>query len=373
MSMTEASIPAVLADRAERQPDDVAYTFVDYEADPSGVTESLTWSEVYERVQVVAEKLAGLGSPGDRAVILAPQSLEYIVGFLGAIQAGFIAVPLSMPQTRHHDERVTGAMKDSTPVVVLTTSAVVDDIRKYGQADPTQRPPKFLEVDTLDFDTPPRSTAQPTLLKTAYLQYTSGSTRSPAGVVVTHRNVVVNLGQLLTDYYEAYPDGAPEDTTVVSWLPFYHDMGLIVGVFIPMVLGRPAVLMSPVAFMQKPSRWMQQLGSHPRAFTAAPNFAFELAVKRTSDEDLAGKDLSTVAVMINGAERVHGSTVRRFNQRFAQFGLPESAMRPSYGLAEATVYVAASAGGSRRRRCASTTRSWPPGMPSAATTKRAPS
>ncbi|GFM19839.1 MULTISPECIES: AMP-binding protein [Mycobacteriaceae] len=345
MSMTEASIPAVLADRAERQPDDVAYTFVDYEADPSGVTESLTWSEVYERVQVVAEKLAGLGSPGDRAVILAPQSLEYIVGFLGAIQAGFIAVPLSMPQTRHHDERVTGAMKDSTPVVVLTTSAVVDDIRKYGQADPTQRPPKFLEVDTLDFDTPPRSTAQPTLLKTAYLQYTSGSTRSPAGVVVTHRNVVVNLGQLLTDYYEAYPDGAPEDTTVVSWLPFYHDMGLIVGVFIPMVLGRPAVLMSPVAFMQKPSRWMQQLGSHPRAFTAAPNFAFELAVKRTSDEDLAGKDLSTVAVMINGAERVHGSTVRRFNQRFAQFGLPESAMRPSYGLAEATVYVAASAGG----------------------------
>ncbi|WP_347221133.1 glycoside hydrolase family 3 N-terminal domain-containing protein [Mycolicibacterium poriferae] len=345
MSMTEASIPAVLADRAERQPDDVAYTFVDYEADPAGVAESLTWSEVYERVQVVAEKLAGLGSPGDRAVILAPQSLEYIVGFVGAIQAGFIAVPLSMPQTRHHDERVTGAMKDSTPVVVLTTSAVVDDIRKYGQADPTQRPPKFLEVDTLDFDTPPRSTAQPTLLKTAYLQYTSGSTRSPAGVVVTHRNVVVNLGQLLTDYYEAYPDGAPEDTTVVSWLPFYHDMGLIVGVFIPMVLGRPAVLMSPVAFMQKPSRWMQQLGSHPSAFTAAPNFAFELAVKRTSDEDLAGKDLSTVKVMINGAERVHGSTVRRFNQRFAQFGLSDSAMRPSYGLAEATVYVAASAGG----------------------------
>lgn len=345
MPMTEASIPAVLADRAQRQPDDVAYTFVDYEADPAGITESLTWSEVHERVQVVAEKLASIGSVGDRAVILAPQSLEYIIGFLGAIQAGFIAVPLSMPQTRHHDERVTGAMKDSTPVVVLTTSAVVNDIRKYGQADPRRRPPKFLEVDTLDFDTPACPAAQPPLLKTAYLQYTSGSTRSPAGVVVSHRNVVVNLDQLLSDYYGACPDGAPEDTTVVSWLPFYHDMGLIVGVFIPMVLGRPAVLMSPVAFMQKPSRWMQQLGSHPSAFTAAPNFAFELAVKRTTDEDLAGKDLSTIMVMINGAERVHGSTVRRFNERFAAFGLSAAAMRPSYGLAEATVYVAASAGG----------------------------
>ncbi|MCZ0730510.1 AMP-binding protein [Mycolicibacterium iranicum] len=345
MALSEATIPAVLADRAQKQPDDTAYTFVDYEADPAGITDSLTWSEVYERSLVVAEKLAAIGSPGDRAVILAPQSLEYIVGFLGAIQAGFIAVPLSMPQTRHHDERVTGAMADSTPVVVLTTSSVVDDVRKYGQADPKQRPPKFLEVDTLDFDSPTKFTPLASLPKTAYLQYTSGSTRAPAGVVVSHKNVVVNVEELLTDYYEAYPDGAPEDTTIVSWLPFYHDMGLIVGVFIPMMLGKPAVLMSPVAFMQKPARWMQQLGSNTSAFTAAPNFAFELAVKRTTDEDMAGKDLSGVVVMINGAERVHGSTVRRFNERFAAFGLPDSAMRPSYGLAEATVYVAASHGG----------------------------
>ncbi|MDW5609953.1 MULTISPECIES: AMP-binding protein [Mycolicibacterium] len=345
MAPSEATIPAVLADRAQQQPNDIAYTFVDYEADPAGISESLTWSEVHERVQIVAEKLSKIGSPGDRAVILAPQSLEYVIGFLGAIQAGFIAVPLSMPQTRHHDERVTGAMKDSTPVVVLTTSAVVDEVRKYGQADPKARPPKFLEVDTLDFDSPPKPAPQVPLPKTAYLQYTSGSTRQPAGVVVTHKNVIVNLEQLLTDYYEACPGGAPEDTTVVTWLPFYHDMGLIVGVFIPMMLGRPAVQMSPVAFMQKPARWMQQLGSHPSAFTAAPNFAFELAVKRTTDEDLAGKDLSTVKVMINGAERVHGATVRRFNERFAAFGLADSAMRPSYGLAEATVYVVASAGG----------------------------
>ncbi|MDT5044602.1 MAG: long-chain fatty acid adenylase/transferase FadD26 [Mycobacterium sp.] len=344
MALVEHSIPAVLADRAEQQPDDIAYTFIDYEVDPAGLAESLTWSQVHERVQVVAAKLSAYGSPGDRAVILAPQSLEYIIAFLGAIQAGFIAVPLSMPQFSQHDERVSGAMRDSTPVAVLTTSAVVDDIRKYGQADPRQRAPRMIEVDTLDFDSPAKPAAV-SLPKTAYLQYTSGSTRQPAGVVVTHNNVVTNVGQLLTDYHEAYDGGAPADTTVVSWLPFYHDMGLIVGVFIPMVLGCQGVLMSPVAFMQRPARWMQQLASNTSAFTAAPNFAFELAVRRTSDEDLTGLDLGGVVVMINGAERVHGATVRRFNERFAQFNLPDTAMRPSYGLAEATVYVAASTGG----------------------------
>ncbi|MGE2735570.1 AMP-binding protein [Mycolicibacterium vaccae] len=344
MAPSKDTIPAVLADRARQQPDDIAYTFIDYDTDPAGVAESLTWSEVDDRAQVVAEKLAKLGSPGDRAVILAPQGLDYIVGFLGAVAAGFIAVPLSMPQTRHHDERIAGAMKDSAPVVVLTTSAAADDIRRYGQADPRQRPPKFLEIDALDFDWPAGAAAPATLPKTAYLQYTSGSTRQPAGVVITHDNVLANLGQLLADYYEAHPGGAPADTTVVSWLPFYHDMGLIVAVFVPMLLGKPAVLMSPVAFMQKPSRWIRQLGSHPSAFSAAPNFAFELAVKRTADTDLDGVDLRGVAVIINGAERVHGATVRRFNERFAPFGLRDAAMRPSYGLAESTVYVTASAG-----------------------------
>lgn len=344
-AFSQASIPEVLADRARHQPDDIAYTFIDYELDPAGVADSLTWSELHERAQIVAEKLTACGSPGDRVAILAPQSMEYVVGFYGAIAGGFIAVPLSMPQMRQHDERVTGAMGDSTPVAVITTSAVVDDVRRYGQADPRQRAPKFIEVDTLDFDSPPKSTPPVSLPKTAYLQYTSGSTRRPAGVVVSHRNVAINVGQLLTDYYEAYPDGPPEDATVVSWLPFYHDMGLIVGMFIPLLLGRRGVFMSPIAFMQRPARWIQQLASATGAFTAAPNFAFELAVKRTTDEDLAGMDLGGVSVMINGAERVHGSTVRRFNERFSAFNLPDNALRPSYGLAEATVYVSSSAGG----------------------------
>ena len=338
------SIPAALAARAQAQPDDVAYTFIDYEYDPAGAAESLTWSEVHERVQIVAEKLSKLGAPGDRAVILAPQSLDYVVAFLGAIQAGFVAVPLSMPMFRQHDERVSGVMADATPVAVLTTSDVIEDVRKYGQVESRSHAPKFIEVDTLDFDSPAKPPAPVALPKAGYIQYTSGSTRRPAGVVVTHQNIFENMEQILPDYFEAY-DEPPADLTVVTWLPLYHDMGLLVGVFLGMRMGRGTVLMSPVAFMQKPARWIQQLALNPHTFTAAPNFAYELAVKRTKDEDLAGLDLSGVVVMINGAERVHGATVRRFNERFGPYGLPEAAMRPSYGLAEATVYVTSSAGG----------------------------
>ena len=301
----------------------VAYTFIDYEAHPAGLAESLTWSQVHQRAQVVAEKLLMCGSPGDRAAILAPQSLEYVIAFLGAIQAGFIAVPLSVPQFGQHDERVSGALRDCAPVAVLTTSAVVDDVRNYAQAQPRQRAPRVIEIDALDFDSPRTPTANVgSVPKTAYLQYTSGSTRQPAGVVVTHKNVIANLEQLMSDYFEDYGNVPPPDTTVVSWLPFYHDMGLVLGVFLPMALGRPAVLMSPVSFMQKPARWMQLLAANASTFTAAPNFAFELAVRRTSDDDLAGLDLAVCVVMISGAERVHGATVRRFNERFSRSNLP---------------------------------------------------
>ncbi|WNG88544.1 fatty-acid--AMP ligase [Mycobacterium sp. ITM-2016-00317] len=342
MSATAVSIPDALADRARQQPDDLAYTFVDYDFDPAGVTEHLTWSELHERVGVVADKLANIGRPGDRAVILAPQSLDYIVAFLGAIQAGLIAVPLSMPMFRRHDERIAGVMEDATPVAVLTTSDVIEDIRRYGTATNRQAP-KFVEVDALDFDIPagPTPVALP---KAGYIQYTSGSTRRPAGVVVTHRNIFENMEQIVPDYFEAY-DAPPPDLTIVTWLPLYHDMGLLTGVFLGMRLGRTTVLMSPVAFMQKPARWIRHLAAYPHTFTAAPNFAYDLAVKRTTDDELTVLDLSGVVVMINGAERVHGATVRRFNERFGPLGLPESAMRPSYGLAEATVYITSSAGG----------------------------
>ena len=337
------SIPALLGERALQQPVAPAYTFVDYEVDPTGRSKTLTWSQAHRRAQVVAGELAPCGSPGDRVAICAPQGFEYILGFLGAVAAGFIAVPLSVPVFSAHDERLFAALKDSSPVAILTTSAVVDDVVTCAR-ELSGPLPAVIEIDALDLDTQPTFSLTPSGTKIALLQYTSGSTRQPAGVMVTHENILANLQQVLYDHFEVDGKIPPPDSALVSWLPFYHDMGLLLGVVGPVLTGNQAVVTSPIAFLQKPARWMQLLASTTRPFSGGPNFAFELAVQRTPDNDMAGLDLGPVEVVLNGAERVHAATIRRFLRKFSRFNFPESALRPSYGLAEAMVYVASSAG-----------------------------
>jgi fatty acid CoA ligase FadD28 len=335
------SILELLCERASLQPDDTAFTFIDYEQDWAGIPESLTWSQLYRRTLNVARELRHCGSTGDRALILAPQGPDYILAFLGALQAGQIAVPLSVPLGGVSDERVSSVLRDASPSVILTTSPVADTVAEYLQSQPDASPPSVVEVDLLDLDAPTGSGAScENYSGTAYLQYTSGSTRQPAGVMMSHRNLLANFEQLMSDYFAHSGKVAPPDSTLVSWLPFYHDMGLYVGICGPILGGFRSVFTSPVAFLQRPARWMQLLASNSHVFSAAPNFAFELAVRKTSNADMAGLDLGDVLVLLSGSERVQPATLRRFTQRFAPFNLPEAAIRPSYGLAEATVYVA---------------------------------
>jgi long chain fatty acid CoA FadD26 len=342
MAAVDFCIPAVLAERLRQQPEASAYTFVDYEVDPDGFVETLTWSQVGRRVQLVADELSACASPGDRVAICAPQGLEYIVGFLGALHAGLVAVPLSAPMFGVHDERVSAVLADSAPAAVLTTSTAVDGVAECVR-DVGGVAPAVIEIDALDLEAPVEFRLEAgRRIDTALLQYTSGSTRAPTGVVVTHKNLLVNLDQIMSDFFEDRGKLPPPDATPMSWLPFYHDMGLMFGVFIPLAFGLHAVLMSPMAFLQKPARWIQQLASWPRAVSPAPNFAFELAVRRTSDADMVGLDLGNVLSVISGAERVHAATIRRFTERFDRFNLPHNAARAAYGLAEATVYVASS-------------------------------
>jgi acyl-CoA synthetase (AMP-forming)/AMP-acid ligase II len=338
--MVASSVPAVLRERASLQPDDIAFTYIDYESDWEGVSESLTWAQLYRRVINLAYELRQRGQIGDRAVILAPQGLDYIVAFLGSLQAGLIAVPLSTPAVGAHDERVTAVLKDATPTVILTTSSIVGLVAEYAAPADGAPAPSIIELDTLDPEVrrAPGSRRE-TLPDTAYLQYTSGSTRTPAGVMVSNRNLTANFEQVMAGFFPDQGNIAPAGTTAVSWLPFYHDMGLMLGMCAPILGGWRTVFMSPLSFLARPARWMQLLATNPRSVTAAPNFAFELAASRTSDADLADLDLGDVNHILSGAERVHEATLKRFAKRFARFNLREEALRPSYGLAEATLFV----------------------------------
>ena len=163
--------------------------------------------------------------------------------------------------------------------------------------------------------------------------------------MISHRNLLANFEQLMAGYFADRGGVAPLDTTLVSWLPFYHDMGLVLGICAPILGGFRTALTSPESFLQRPARWMQLMARNSHAFSAAPNFAYELAAGKTSDDDMAGLDLGGVQTILSGSERVQPATLKRFAERFARFNLHNSVIRPSYGLAEATVYVATSRAG----------------------------
>lgn len=341
--MQHTSVVSLLRERAGLQPDELAFLYTDYEQDWAGVTESLTWAQLYRRTLHVAHEVTRTASSGERAVILAPQGLPYIVAFLGAIQAGLIAVPLMVPQPGAHDERVSAVLADTGPAVVLTTSTAAAAVDEYLQR-PHGATPAVIEVDALSLDDPnPPGIRVDDAPSIAYLQYTSGSTRLPAGVMVSHRNLHVNFQQLMAAYFPDFNGVAPRDSVCVSWLPFYHDMGLMQGVIAPILGGYPGVLTSPVAFLQRPARWIQAMAQAVPVFSAAPNFAFELAARKSTDADLAGLDLGNIISIVSGAERIHPATLDRFCKRFAPYNFREDMMQPSYGLAEATVYVASRA------------------------------
>lgn len=337
--MIEQSLPAMLRQCVNLAPDGMAYTFMDYGHDRAGIAETVTYLQLYRRTLNVARELKLCASAGERAVILAPQGLNYIYAFLGALQAGLIPVPLSVPQNGVTDERVDSVMFDASPSVVLTTSGVTGVVAQSVTSQSGAPVPTIIEVDRLDLESPVRFDAEPDSRQTAaYLQYTSGSTRAPAGVMVTYKNLLTNCQQLTHGLLRG-TDGKPAEGYFVSWLPFYHDMGLVCGICGPIVGGFPVMFTSPMAFLQRPVRWIQMMSIEVPTFSAAPNFAFEWAAAKTSDDDIAGLDLSRVFGILSGSERVNPATLKRFADRFARANLAPNVLRPGYGLAEATVYV----------------------------------
>jgi fatty-acyl-CoA synthase len=320
--------------------DAVAYRYLDYSgsgARSDGHAIEVTWAQFGVRLQAIGAHVQQFAGHGDRVAILAPQGIDYVAGFYAAIKAGTIAVPLFAPELPGHAQRLDTALRDSEPTVVLTTTAAKDAVENFLITLPHLRRPDVVVVDQI-----PDSAGElfaPVDLDidaVSHLQYTSGSTRPPVGVEVTHRAAGTNLVQMILSI-----DLLDRNTHGVSWLPLYHDMGLSMIGF-PAVYGGHSTLMSPTAFVRRPQRWVHALAAGSRqgnVVTAAPNFAYEWTAQRGLPSQGDDVDLSNV-VLIIGSEPVSIDAVTTFNKAFAPYGLPRTAFKPSYGIAEATLFVA---------------------------------
>jgi fatty-acyl-CoA synthase len=316
--------------------DSVAYRYLDFTRSDAGQVTEITWTRLGIRLRAIGARVQQVTSRGDRVAVLVPQGLDYIAAFFAAVKAGTIAVPLFAPELPGHVERLQTALDDAQPTVVLTTKAAREAVEAFLTTVPPTRGPHVIVIDEI-----PDSAAEaftPVALDVAdvsHLQYTSGATRSPAGVEVTHLAVGTNLLQMILSI-----DLLDRNTHAVSWLPLYHDMGLSMIGF-PAVYGGHSTLMAPTAFIRRPQRWIHALSAgsrHGRVVTAAPNFAYEWTAQRGLPDPGDGVDLSDV-VLIIGSEPVSMDAIRVFDKAFAPFGLPRSAFKPSYGIAEATLFV----------------------------------
>lgn len=329
----------VLRFRAGAHPDR-PYIYL-YEAD--GQPRLIRFGELLEAAMRTARWLQFRGlEPGDRVALMLPTSLEFLAGFFGSMLAGGVPVPLYPPfradQLEAYAHRQTGILRNAGVRFLLTFGEVEPVARLLRAQLPTLERVAVATHIFHDADKPVASFwRHADANDLAFLQYTSGSTGSPKGVMVTHGNLLANIraiGEALAL--------TPEDVAV-SWLPLYHDMGLIGAVLMTLYYGLPLALLSPVQFLTRPVRWLEAIHRHRATLTGGPNFAFELCLRKVHDDELAGIDLSSLRAVLNGAEPVLPATLARFAERFAPYGLRPNVLMPVYGLAEATLLVSAPA------------------------------
>ncbi len=283
-------------------------------------------------MEVVAERLRERGKPDDRAVLLCPHGLDFIISFFACLSARIIAVPMMLPRRHIARDVASTIISDCEPRFALTTSELLNEQRPDLGERFSGRGMEWVFANEDHGAAPIAAGPLPKAEDIAFLQYTSGSISAPKGVMVSHAGALANLEMIRVVVGLTQP-------TYVSWLPLYHDMGLIANVLQSLYVGSRCVLLSPVAFIRRPLAWLRVIHDYCGAVSGAPNFAFDLCVSRYRPEDMVDIDLSCWKFAFNAAEPVQADTIARFIDRFAPHGFFPRAMRPSYGLAEATVLV----------------------------------
>lgn len=330
-----ANLVDMVHERADARPDSMAFWFL---LDGDNDELPYTYGELDAQIRTLAARIMSESSPGDRVVILMAPGPLFVVAFMACVYAGVIAVPAFLPDVMNADRsvpRLRAIAQDAEAVMIVTDELFLGFRDQLWSVAPDLARTPWLTVEDALAEGNPSDWQRPDIGRddVAFIQYTSGSTSLPKGVMLTHGNLLANLDLI---YHHCHDDG---DYVSVSWLPPYHDMGLIGGILEPLYQGLPGVVLSPMDFLAKPRRWLQAVTKYGGTISPAPNFAFELCVRRVPPEQREGLDLSTWRHAFNGAEPVRPSTLERFAEAYGPYGWKPTSMLPCYGLAEATLFV----------------------------------
>jgi acyl-CoA synthetase (AMP-forming)/AMP-acid ligase II len=320
---------SILAARARSEGQRTAYTFVTSATDP-GVC--LSYQQLHDRSLQIAREVCAMLQPGERALLLYPAGLAFVSTFMACLAARVIAVPVSLPRRRSPASKIAAIVRDAQPALVLTLAAYLPSLHDWGLAHlPCLATDELPEPDRPTADLPVHGDQKPH--DVAFLQYTSGSTGAPKGVMVSHGNLSHNSACIQAAFE------LDETSVSVCWLPHFHDMGLIDGILQPLYSGFHGVLLAPETFSKRPAIWLQLIHRFGATHSGGPNSAYEQCSQRITPQDLEGVDLSRWSSAYCGAEPVRAATLATFSRTFQAFGFQAAALYPCYGMAEATLMI----------------------------------
>ena len=319
----------LLNEHIAKRPDQLLYRFLQ---NGEKVTDSRTYSQLYQNAKVIALHILEYAKPGDRILLLYPCDLDFVDAFFACLLAGVTAVPGFPPSGKRRLGRLEKIVLDCDAKLILTTSNLYTKTKDWFSPGALSKVP-WLSSDTLESDLKDRSFPVIKADTVAFLQYTSGSTGEPKGVIINHSNIIANSKLIQKSFNHSLKSKG------VGWLPIYHDMGLIGNIIQPFFVGFECILMPPSAFIQKPVRWLRAISDYKATTSGGPNFAYDLCRNQIKSEDLKGLDLSSLKVAFNGSEPIRPDTLHKFSERFEPYGFKKSSMFPCYGMAETTLIV----------------------------------